>query len=260
MFSLPAAQVRAARCALLLALAAAPALAAPPEADALAQNLIRLRSEVEQLNGELDLLREEQRTTLAALNAQRAELEGSVERQQLVAREARQKLDAQQQSSQAAGVAGDTLKPLLLAATEALTTHIRGGLPFKLEERVAELDSFRTLLENGSLPPQRAVNRLWAFYEDEFRLTRENSLHAQTIALGEERVLADVAKLGSMALYFRTDDGRVGLAQREAMAWRFVPLQDEVAQAQVLALFDSLGKQIRQGYFELPLLANGGVR
>jgi hypothetical protein len=232
---------------------------AQADADALSAGLIRLRGEVEQLNGELELLREEQRTTLAALNAQRAELDAAAQRQQLAAREARQKLEAQQSASTAAGIAADTLKPVLLAATDALQAYVRAGLPFKIEERVGELDEFRTQVENGSLPPQRAVNRLWAFYEDEFRLTRENSQHKQTIALGDERVLADVAKLGSMALYFRTADGRLGHARRAGDDWRFVVLEDETARLQVLALFDSLGKQIRQGYFELPLAATGSA-
>lgn len=254
---LPVPRSHAWRCALLLALGAVAAPLAAQEADALAQRLITLRGEVEQLNGELDLLREEQRTALAALAAQKAELEAGVERQQLAAREARQKLEARHSDGQRAGVAGAALPPVLLTATEQLAAYIRGGLPFKVEERLGELETFRTQLENGSLPPPRAVNRLWAFYEDEFRLTRENSLHAQTIALGEERVLADVAKLGNMALYFRTQDGRVGLAERAAEGWRFVPLQDETARLQVEALFDALGKQIRQGYFELPLVAGG---
>lgn len=266
--SFPTASVpRAVRLGLLLALTAAPVWAqstpAPAEAgaDALAQGLIRLRGEVEQLNGELELLREEQRTTLAALNAQRAELSGSAERQQLAAREARQKLETQQAASTEAGVAGDALKPLLLEASAALATQVRSGLPFKVEERLGELEQFRTQLENGSLPPQRAVNRLWAFYEDEFRLTRENGLHAQTIALGNERVLADVAKLGVMALYFQTKDGRVGQAQwQKAGEWRFVATEDEARKAQIAALFDSLRKQIRQGYFELPLAMAGDVR
>jgi hypothetical protein len=255
----PVSAPRAFRLALVLALASGPALA-QSEADVLAESLIRLRGEVEQLNGELELLREEQRTALAALNAQRAELSGTAERQQLAAREARQKLESREQESAGAGVAGDVLAPVLLRASEALEAHIRGGLPFKTEERLGELEAFRTQLQNGTLAPQRAVNRLWAFYEDEFRLTRENGLHAQTIALGDERLLADVAKLGAMALYFQTQDGRVGHAQRAADGWRFATIQDERARQQIAALFDALRKQIRQGYFELPLAMNEVAR
>jgi hypothetical protein len=258
MSSHSASALRAARLGLVLALAATPAWA-QVDADALSEGLIRLRGEVEQLNSELELLREEQRTSLAALNAQRAELSASVERQQLGAREIRQKLEQQLGEAAAAGVSGDSLKPLLLDATDTLAEQVRAGLPFKIDERLGELQTFRTQVENGTLSPQRAVNRLWAFYEDEFRLTRENGLHAQTIALGQERVLADVAKLGAMALYFQTQDGRLGQAQRSPSGWRFTLIDDAEAKKQVSALFDSLRKQIRQGYFELPVAVIGSA-
>jgi hypothetical protein len=238
--------------ALALLLASAPLLA-QSAADPLTDRLIRLRSEVEQVNSELELLREEQRTTLAGLAAQRAELSASVDRQQLAAREAQRKLDEANARVAAAGASGDGLRPLLDAAVDGLAAQIAAGLPFKREERLAELEAFRVQVGNGSLPPARAVNRLWAFFEDEFRLTRENSLQSQTIELDGERLLADVAKLGSMALYFRTQDGRVGQAVAADGGWRFVATADAVAQQQIRALFDALRKQIRQGYFELPL-------
>ena len=110
------------------------------------------------------------------------------------------------------------------------------------------------------MPAPRAVNRLWAFYEDEFRLTRDNSLSAQTIQIGDERVLADVAKVGSMVLYFRTADGRVGRAMAAEGRWSFQPEANPVEQTRIRVLFDALGKQIRQGYFELPVARAGGAR
>lgn len=135
--------------------------------------------------------------------------------------------------------------------------HVRAGLPFKQAERVADIDSFRNDLLSGAIPPARAVNRLWALYEDEFRLTRENGLFSQTLRIGNERVLADVVRLGSVALYFKTQDGRVGLAQRAGSAWTFVEATDPVDRERIDTLFDALRKQIRQGFFELPLAVNG---
>ncbi len=237
---------------LALALVSAGAAAAP---EPLSDRLIALRSEIEALNHELDLLREEQRTTLAGLAAQRAELAAGVDRQQLAAREAQRKLDEAAARIAEAGAGGDALRPLIEQAVDALELHVRAGLPFKVEERVAEIETFRGQLANGSVPPARAINRLWAFFEDEFRLTRDNSLHSQTIALGDERLLADVAKLGSMQLYFRTRDGRVGQAVPVAGGWRYVVAEQPDDAARIAALFDALKKQIRQGYFELPLLA-----
>lgn len=257
--SLPASATARRLAASLLVLALAPAAHAADEAAELAQSLIKLRGEVESLNGELELVREEQRTTLGALGQQRAELETQLNRQEVATRELREKLSRQAEEASTAGVAGDTLKPVLAQAIAGLRQYIEGGLPFKTDERLAALAEIETQIGNGSLPTHRAANRLWAFYEDEFRITRETGMYKQTITLGKEQLLADVAKVGSVMLFFRTQDGRMGLARREAAGWRFVPADEAADQERIAFLFDSLGKQIRQGYFELPAaLAVGG--
>lgn len=241
----------------LSATLSAQALAQQP----LSERLISLRGEVEQLNSELELLREEQRTVLAGLNAQRAELRASVDRQQLVARDAEAKRDAALADAASRGTDGDALTPILHSAIEQIANQVRGGLPFKVEERLAALAELRTQINNGSMPPARAANRLWAFYEDELRLTRETGLHNQTIEVGGERLLAEVVKVGSMALYFRTPDGRFGQALRAGQGWQFVLAESPDAQRQIAELFDAQRKQIKQGLFTLPVVAaNGGGR
>jgi hypothetical protein len=234
---------------------------AQDEATNLSQSLIKLRGEVESLNSELEMTREEQRVQLGALNQQKAELEAQLNRQQMATRELREKMAKQVEETATAGVAGETLKPVLLAAIEALRNYITFSLPFKTDERLAALDEIRLQIDNGSLPPHRAANRLWAFVEDEFRITRETGLYKQTVQFGSEKVLADVAKVGSVMLFFKTQDGRVGHARREAGGWRYALVEGEADKERIALLFDSLGKQIRQGYFELPAvlaLGTGG--
>lgn len=231
---------------------------AAADSSALAERLVTLRGQVEQLNGELELQRDEQRSVLSGLAAQRAELSASLDRQQLAARDAETKLEAARNAAEHAGASGDALQPILLQAIDQLQQQIQSGLPFKVDERSAELAALRTDLLNGSLQPARGANRLWALFEDEFRLTRENALHSQTIDVEGERVLAEVVKIGAMALYFRTPDGRYGQAVRNGERWQFVLSQDAAVGAQIAQLFDALRKQIRQGYFELPMLAAEG--
>lgn len=232
----------------------------PDAPGALVESLIKLRAEVEQLNSEVELSRQESRTQMAALSAQKAELSAAVGRSELNVRKLRDDLAKREAEASAAGVAGDALKPVLLAAIDGLRRQIASGLPFKQAERLAEIDELKRQLEAGSLAPPRAANRLWAFYEDEFRITRENGIHSQTIALDGEDVLAEVAKVGSMMLFFRLGDGRVGAARRGGDGWRFEVLTDPDDNRRVLAYFDSLGKQIRQGWFELPGNVAGGGR
>ncbi len=240
----------------LLLLLAAVGLPAQDNLTELSESLIRMRGEVEELNRELDLGREEQRVTLAGLNGQRAELQASLQRQELALREQQELLQQAIERAGEAGVEGDALKPALFAAIDGLEAQIATGLPFRTEDRLAELAGLRDQIQSGVLPAHRAANRLWAFYEDELRISRENGLYAQTIQLGGDRVLADIAKIGSVLLFFRTDDRRVGRAVPAAGGWRFELYEDRADQRRVLELFDALRKQIRQGWFELP----GGLR
>jgi hypothetical protein len=249
----------------LAATLAALLLSSPPvvadEADELARRLIALRGEVEQLNQDLELKREEQRAILLGLTQQRAQLEADLKRQELAAREARDRLAQATEAEAGAGVAGEALKPILTAALDELASGVRTGLPFKTEERLAAIEAIRLEIDSGRLPPHRAANRIWAFIEDEFRLARETSLHQQTLTLDGERVFADVAKVGNVMLFWRTKDRRYGEAKRTGQGWSFVEITEEPARGQVRAFFDSLDKQIRQGYFELPnALAQAGSR
>lgn len=249
------------QCAPLLLLASTGAFAQSKDSPgALAESLIKLRAEVEQLNTDVELTRQESKTQLQALGAQRAELQAAVGRAELNVAKLRADLAKQQEAASSAGVAGDALKPIVLAAFDALRKHIETGIPFKTAERLAELDEIRRQVEAGTLAAPRAANRLWAFYEDEFRITRENGIYSQTIALDGEEVLADVAKVGSMLLFFRLSDGRVGAARRAGSGWTFQVLEGDEDRKRVLAYFDSLSKQIRQGWFELPNTLAGGAQ
>jgi hypothetical protein len=231
------------------------------EADELARRLIALRGEVEQLNGDLELRREEQRATLLGLTQQRAQLEADLKRQELAAREARDRLVQATEAEAGAGVAGEALKPILATALDELAAGVRAGLPFKAEERLAAIEAIRLEIDSGRLPPHRAANRVWAFVEDEFRLARETGLHQQTLTLDGQQVFAEVAKVGNVMLFWRTKDRRYGQARRAGRGWEFVEITDEPALGQLRAFFDSLDKQIRQGYFELPnALVQAGSR
>jgi len=237
----------------------APAALAADSVDPLAQRLIELRAEVEQINSELVIAREENRTALAGLNAQKADMEATLNRQQLALKQISDDLNQRQEAADAAGVAGEVLRPILLEATDRLARSIGEGLPFKRDERLNNLQELRDQIESGKIAEARAANRLWAFIEDEFRITKDNAIQRQTIDLDGEKMLADVAKLGTVMLLFRTDDGRFGTVRKDGMSWRFEVADNEDDQKRIATLFDALGKQIRQGFFELPnaLIAGG---
>lgn len=227
---------------------------------ALAESLIKLRSEVEQLNTEVEIQRQENRTRAGSLAATRAELEAGVKRQELNVRQLREDLAKREQTAAGAGVAADVLLPVLQQAIATLEAQIQSGFPFKRAERLAEVAELKAQLQAGTMPAPRVANRLWALYEDEFRLTRENGLHSQTITVEGKDVLADVAKIGNLMLFFRTPDGRFGKVVAQGSDWRYELSSDDAERKRIADLFDSLRKQIRQGWFELPNTLAAGAR
>ena len=220
--------------------------------EALATRLIQLRGQVDELQSELNLKREEHKNRMSYLTAQQADMEASRDREALRIRQLEQELGQMREDVAAAGATSESLAPVVLQYIDQLRAQVRTGFPFKVGERLAELDEIESQLGSGVITAHRAFNRLWAFVEDEFRITRENAIYTQSINLAGENVLVDVAKLGNAMMYFRTRDLQYGRAIETGSGWRFELLDSASDQELVARLFDSLRKQIRQGYFQLP--------
>ncbi len=246
--------------ALLGILAAGAAEVRAADGAALAGELARLRSEVEGLAEQLDAEREAQRARLRSLATRKADLEMELQREQMRLDQLRQARARQRTRVEQTEQRKEALRPAVLAAIAAVRRAVRAGLPFKVHERAAELDQLQRQLAQGALTTPTALTRLWGKIEDELRLARENGLYRQVIPIGHEEVLAEVARVGMVLLYFRTQDGRIGRALQTAEGWTYELLPSEDDQRRVLALFDAFKKRIRSGLFQLPVALPAGDR
>ena len=225
---------------------------AQDDLDALAEELVQLRGQVESLNTELNRMQEQHRSEMNSLAAQKGDLEATRRREELRIRQLEQDLEDNRERARQAGVAGEALTPVAGEVIDEMAAHIEGGFPFKRDDRRQALEEISNQLESGALEPPRVINRLWRLYEDELRLTRDNGLYSQVIPLDGDRVLADIAKIGAVAMYFQTRDGRSGYVTGGEGNWAFTLAESGEARNRIEALFDSLRKQIRTGYFVLP--------
>ncbi len=235
-------------------LIAAPAMGAHAEEDpaALAKELARLRAEVEDLNARIDQEKEAMRTELRALETQKTDLALKIQKEELRVHEAERALERQRTTASAAGALEQAMRPTVDASITRLEGTVEDGLPFKVRERIDDLETLRHQVEEGLVSPIDAVARLWERVEDELRLARETGLYQQVVRLGDEEVLADVAKVGMVMLFFRTRDGRYGYAVKGKGGWSYRLAGSDTAAEEIAGLFDALKKQIRVGYFELP--------
>lgn len=243
----------------LLAASAAPAFAA--SIDDLAARLSTLRGEVESLSAELSSMTADGRDELRSLARQKADLELELKKEEIRLEKLRGALAQKRDAIRADQGRDQELSPLLHAQLEQVRKYVSGSLPFRTNQRLEELNKLEEQLRSGLLTPPRALSRLWTFVEDEFRLTRESGLYQQTISLDGQDHLADVVRVGSVALFFRTSDSEVGYVVPQGAGHVYQAVSEPNAKQQILELFDSFRKQIRAGYFELPnAFTYGAVR
>jgi len=230
----------------------APTVYSQDATEALANRLIQMRGQVDELQSDLNLKREEHKNRMAYLTAHLTEMEASRDREALRIKQLEKEIEQMREQVAAAGATSETLTPLVLSNLYALREQVQNGFPFKVGERLAELDDLENQLNSGVVTAHRAFNRLWAFVEDEIRISRENAIYSQSINLQGDNVLVDVAKLGNTMMYFRTRNLEYGRAVETHNGWHFELFDSSSDQELVARLFDSLRKQIRQGYFQLP--------
>lgn len=218
----------------------------------LATKVIELRKEVEILNDEYKTEREKVLSDLKALSVQKAELAANVRNEEIRKEQMSAKIVKYKKEMEETSLENDKLQPLLLKTIEGLKSNINNSLPFKQGERVEAVTAIEERIKNKEISAINATNQIWALIEDEKRLARETSLHKQTITLDDKTQLAEVAKVGMLFLYFKTDNGQVGIATRANDQWNYQAFADGAQKKQVVAFFESFKKQIRQGYFEIP--------
>ncbi|MBS0588561.1 MAG: DUF3450 family protein [Proteobacteria bacterium] len=235
----------------LLLMAAMPAAASSIEN--LAKSLAKIRGEVETLQSQLDIEKEKHGSKMAALNSQLADLSVEERRQKLSIEKLQHSIGKLSENTQKAEQSGETLKPVLLAVLGDYKRHIQLGFPFKMEDRIKAIEDLERSINHRLIDPSKAANQAWSLIEDEIRLSKENGIYQQTILLNGEKILVDIAKLGTVFLFFQTKDNRAGMAKRLATGeWKYETVDETHEIERIKMLFDSLKKQIRQGYFELP--------
>ena len=227
-------------------------LIAADNLDSRAAELAGLRREVETLSNQILLQKEDTRGRLKAIEAQKVEIEVQIRREELrlaqIEGESKSRVDELAAHNASVG----SLSPALAESIAAVRASVAAGLPFRVTDRLAELDELSSQLNAGLVTPESGAARLWAFVEDELRLTRENALDRQIIPLPEGEVLAEVARLGMVALYFRTDGGQTGAAVRDGAGWRWQVFTTRDDSKAVETLFEKLRHGVRNGAFTLP--------
>ena len=218
----------------------------------LAESLMKLRADVERLDSAIVSQKESYSASIRSLLRQKDDLTSVAAREELSIKQTRQELDKVRKEIKEASKNSEGLKPLLLEAVEKLRANVKSSLPFKTNARLEDLDKIQEQIQTDLVTPQKGLALVWNAYTDAMRMTKENGLFKQTINLDGEDRLAEIARVGTMMLFFKTPDNEVGYVQKNATGHSYKKAQTKESKEQILALFDAFKKQIRTGYFTLP--------
>lgn len=218
----------------------------------MAESLMQLRADVEALDSAISDEKDAYKASMKSLLRQKDDLESVIAREDLKIKQIQQELSKVRKEIKEAGKNSEGLKPLLLEALAMLEANIEAAIPFKTQDRMADVRKIREQLENGLVTPQKALALTWNAYGDAIRMTKENGIFKQTITIDGQDRLAEVARVGTMMMFFKTPDDTVGYVTKDAKGWFYKEAVSKEEQEQILGLFDAFKKQIRSGYFTLP--------
>lgn len=228
-----------------------------------AQKLADLRGEIGRLESRIQTERETGLNEVQSLISQTEELELLIQKEKIRLKTLERMITEKRDADSAAKQAVEELKTPVLAAIQLIRETVLAGLPFRLEERLAELDHLQASLTGNTADALTIASRLWQFVEDELKLSSETGQYRQVIEIEGVNILADVVRVGMMLMFYRTEDGRYGTTTKKEGLWAFEQVTNKEATDGIDALFDSLRRQVRQGQFNLPIrleIPGGGAR
>jgi len=223
------------------------------------QSIMKLRADVEGLYTQIDENKENYKSQMKSYAMQAADNEAQINRKETALKLENAESKKLEEQIASKGATANDLSPMLNAALDNLETIIKTGIPFKIEERVSDIEKIKSDLKSGNITQEKALSLTWASYDDLLRLTKEIGIFKQQINVNGEEKLAKVAKIGTTMLFFITPDEQMGYAKKSGDKYTFVTVDDMERKKEIHALFDALLKQIRTGYFTLPnaLLVSG---
>ena len=216
-----------------------------------AQSISKLRTEVSLLEEDIRDVRSDLQSQLRTREAQRSDLALQLRRQKTMNQDIQARIAKLQE--QRVPQAGEVeIDAVLLEMAAQLKDDIRSSIPYRHQERLKSVDEVLLARESNKLSAMQAATRLWAVAEDEDRLNREHQLDSLTINVGGKDMLVDIVRLGMMAMFYQSSDGKIGVWSPKS-GW--VSYSERLQDFEIL--FRQFRKGIRAGKFSIPLILEG---
>lgn len=245
--------IRFAACGALIAASSGSAANADIQTlENLSQELVEIRQQIANLHDEINFSKASYNDQLRAYSNQKADMGVKISRADLNLKDLQRELRKLKVENEEKFSTSDQLAPVVQHSVKGLSEQIGQSIPFKRDERLQALTDIQYRLDAKLITPNKAVNQLWAFVEDELMMGRSSGIYNETVSIGGTEQLVKVLRLGKVAAFYQGADDRYGLIRQADGAWIQEELNGRDASLNLDYLFDAFAKNIRNGMFTVP--------
>ena len=218
----------------------------------ISQELVEIRDRIERLHSEISYEKDAFKDQMRSYVNQKSDLDVRISRSELNIKDLERELKQLSEANSKKSLVHENIAPVVNDAIQYLKESVSQSLPFKLNERLKALEEIKFRLDTHVITPNKAANQLWAFVEDELMLGRSSGIYNDTLNIDGQDKLVKVLRIGKIAMFYKTPDGKFGLLHKKGQQWQMQSLKDPDSVAQLERLFDSFTKNIRNGQFTTP--------
>ena len=218
----------------------------------ISHELVEIRQQIESLHNKISYEKDAFKDQIRSYLNQKSDLDVRVSRADLNIKDLQRELQKLTTMTQRKNHLYESVFPILKESISLIRGSISDSLPFKLSQRLNALDEIEYRLDAQIISPNKAANQLWAFVEDELMLGKSSGIYNDTLNIEGQDKLVKVLRVGKIAMFYKTNEGGFGMMQKRGGMWQQQTLQEKKSVAQLEQLFDSFGKNIRNGQFTIP--------
>lgn len=146
-----------------------------------------------------------------------AEMQARIEQQAIEMASLREQLASRQITQQ-------RIMPLMRSMADTLEQFVALDMPFRQEERLERVIRLKQQLASSSINLQEKYRSLLSAYQQELELGRSMEAWRGELQLGEQKLTVEYLRLGRLAFYFQTMDGRrSGYWDKQQKQWVELP-------------------------------------
>lgn len=218
----------------------------------ISQELVKVRQQIETLHNDIGYEKASFKDQMRSYSNQKSDLDVRISRAELNIKDLQRELKKLTDINKKKNQLHDDVAPVLENSIDAIRVTVAASLPFKLQQRLNALDEIEHRFKSNIISPNKAINQLWAYVEDELMMGKSSGIYSDTMTINGRELLVKVLRIGKVSMFYKTPDAQFGVTKLQNGKWQQQMFEDSGNIAQLEQLFDSFSKNIRNGKFVMP--------